>query len=396
MDELFCYFCKTAFPLDLLRTFCLECGEPLLFREKDQKRRVYWEQEDSLQKFREFLPLEGIMPELVMGTGNTPLIHCENLMGKFSLPSLYAKNEAQNPTGSFKDRGTLMAVQKAVQRGMERIGTVSTGNMAASTAAFGARAGLKTVILVKEDTGREKLLSTAVFQPQLIKIEGDYGRLFRKSYEIGLSKSIYFMNSVDPLRMEGYKITAFEIYGQLNRTVPDYVFVPVSAGGHIIGLMRAFLMLKKNGFCEKIPKFIGIQAEGCAPIAQAFDKKSRKVERIHRADTIAHAISNPDPPGGSIALDMISKNGGLVISVSDHEIIRAQHLLAVHEGLFVLPASATTLAGLLKIHKRRDIALDKICVIILTGTGLKGFENLNLDLTGIPHYGLDELESHIE
>ena len=396
MDELFCHFCKIAYPLDLFRTFCRACGEPLLFKETDQKREIYWKEENTLRKFEDFLPLERIFPELDMGTGSTPLTKCINLMEKFDLPCLLAKNEAQNPTGSFKDRGTLVAVQKAVQMGIERIGTVSTGNMAASTAAFGARAGLKTVVLVKEDTGQEKLLSTAVFQPLLIKVGGDYGRLFRKSYEIGLAKGIYFMNSVDPLRIEGYKITAFEIYGQLNCEVPDYVFVPVSAGGHIIGLMSAFLMLEKSGLCEKIPTFIGIQAEGCSPVSRSFAAGNKKVLRIHETDTIAHAISNPDPPGGSIALDMIRKNNGMLISVSDRDIIRAQSLLAVHEGLFVLPASATTLAGLLKMFDRKEIDKDKTCVIVLTGTGLKGLKTLNINLTGIPCYGLEELESHIE
>ena len=396
MEEFFCYFCRKGRPQDLFNTFCQDCGEPLLSRNNVEQKDIHWERTESLQRFRDFLPLQEVVPDLNPGTGNTPLLECRSLAEQLHIPLLFAKDESQNPTGSFKDRGTLVAVQKALQAGISRIGTVSTGNMAASTAAYGARAGLKTYVLVKEDTGKEKLLSTAVYGPQILRVRGDYGRLFRHSYEIGAKKGIYFMNSVDPMRMEGYKVTGFEIYAQLSRTAPDYVFVPVSAGGHIIGLMRAFIDLREMGYIASMPTFIGIQSEGCSPIVQAFDKGWDRVRRIHETDTIAHSISNPDPPGGNIVLDMVRKNGGSLITVSDGEILSAQRYLAELEGLFVLPASATSLAGLIKYHHKYSIRPDKRCILVLTGTGLKGLNELSSSLGTLPCYDLNEIEAIIE
>jgi threonine synthase len=396
MEEFCCHFCGKSWAQDLFRTFCRDCGEPLLCKETVGQKEIHWEQSNPLRRYIDFLPLREIFPALDLGTGDTPLLTCPSLAEQLHLPRLYAKNESQNPTGSFKDRGTLVAVQKAHQSGISRIGTVSTGNMAASTAAFGARAGLRTFVLVKEDTGKEKLLSSAAYGPRIMRVRGDYGKLFRHSYEIGINKNIYFINSVDPMRLEGYKVTAFEIYAQMSCAAPDFVFVPVSAGGHIIGLMRAFLNLREMGHIASSPTFIGIQAEGCSPIVQAYEKGLDRVERLSGADTIAQAISNPDPPGGNIVLDMIRSGGGSLLSVSDREILSAQGQLAGQEGLFVLPASATTLAGLIKYHRNNPIGPDKSCVLILTGSGLKGLSNFSGSLGALPCYELSEIEAGIE
>lgn len=396
MEELFCYFCGKGRPLDLFHTFCPDCGDPLLYRTTEEDKVIHWEHSSSLYRYIDFLPFKEFQPDWNLGTGGTPLLECRSLSKKLGLPRLYAKNETQNPTGSFKDRGTLAAVHKALRAGISRIGTVSTGNMAASTAAFGARAGLETFILVKEDTGQEKLISSAVYGPQIFRVKGDYGELFRYSYEIGEKKHIYFINSVDPMRMEGYKITAFEIFAQMGKKRPDYVFVPVSAGGHIIGLMRAFDNLQEHGYISSKPVFIGLQAEGCSPIAGAFNTGLDRVERRPETGTIAHAISNADPPGGNIVLDMIKKSGGRLLSVSDREILSAQKLLAEMEGLFVLPASATTLAGLIKLQNENPIDSKKKCVMILTGTGLKGQAELSKILRTPPCVCLDEIMSCIE
>jgi threonine synthase len=396
MEELFCWFCGKTLPLDLFRTFCEDCGEPLLYKEGSGTKHIRWEREGTLHRYLDFLPLKEIRPGLDLGVGETPLLECRGLAESLGLPAVYAKNEAQNPTGSFKDRGTLVALTKALEQGITRIGTVSTGNMAASTAAFGARAGLKTFVLVKEDTGEEKLLSTAVFGPRILRVRGDYGMLFRHSYAVGVRKAVYFMNSVDPMRMEGYKVTAFEIYAQMSGTAPDYVFVPVSAGGHFIGLMRAFQNLREAGYIDTIPEFVGIQAEGCSPIVQAYQKGRDKVSPLAGTGTIAHAISNPDPPGGNIVLDMIGKWGGRLLAVSDGEILAAQRLLAEHAGLYVLPASATTLAGLIKLNGMDPIGPDKRCVLVLTGTGLKGMENLRGVMDIPPPCDLNEIEDRIE
>ena len=393
MEHLECLFCQKTFPVNPFMTFCSECREPLLFPIFSSKKTIFFEKSNSLNKFLDFLPLDHIDSNLCLSQGDTPLIPLNNLKKKFNLPSTFVKNETLNPTGSFKDRGTVVAVQKAVELGIDKIGTVSTGNMASSTAAFGARAGLKTFILVKEDTSSEKIISTLVHGPHLIKVRGDYGELFFRSLDLGQKHQIYFMNSVDPFRIEGYKITGFEIYLEFELNPPQYIIVPVSAGGHITGLMKAFMELQKQGFIQTLPKFIGVQAEGCSPIAQAFMSKKSKVERIEKGRTIAHAISNPDPPGGNIVLKLLNKFGGLMITVSDRDILAAQKLLAESEGIFCLPASATTFAGLLKMKDQIAFSSDDQIVLVITGTGLKSLSALEATVSAVHQTDIESLDS---
>lgn len=393
MEHLECLFCQKTFPLNPFTTFCSECREPLLFPIFSSKKTIFFEKSNSINKFLDFLPLEHINSNLCLSQGDTPLIPLNNLKKKFNLPSTFVKNETLNPTGSFKDRGTVLAVQKAVELGIDKIGTVSTGNMASSTAAFGARAGLKTFILVKEDTSLEKIVSTLVHGPHLIKVRGDYGELFFRSLDLGRKHQIYFMNSVDPFRIEGYKITGFEIFLEFELNPPQYIVVPVSAGGHITGLMKAFMELKAQGFIQTLPQFIGVQAEGCSPIAQAFMSKKSKVERIKKAQTIAHAISNPDPPGGNIVLKLLNESGGQMITVDDEEILSAQKLLAESEGIFCLPASATTLAGLLKMKDQITFLSDDQIVLVITGTGLKSLSALDSMAAAVHQTDLESLDT---
>jgi threonine synthase len=348
-----------------------------------------------LEEFIDFLPLSEGNAELSLGEGRTSLTRLRRIENRLKLPLLWAKNEFLNPTSSFKDRGTAVAVQKAVSMGIKWMGTVSTGNMASSTAAYGAKAGLKTCVLLKEDISTEKLPATAVFNPLLVSVKGDYGDLFYKSFDIGRKYKIYFANSVDPNRIEGYKAIGFEIFLQLDHKAPDAVFVPVSSGGHLIGVMRAFLDLKSENMIQELPCFIGVQAEGCSPIAKAYNSGKTKVERIEKGKTLAHAISNPDPPGGNILLKMIRDSGGMILDVTDEEILEAQKILAELEGIFCAPASATTLAGLLKISRERPHNLRRQNALVITGSGLKAIKSLDLSDIQIFNSSLIDLEEKI-
>lgn len=395
MEHLECLFCQKSYPVNPFKTFCTKCKEPLLFPISSSKKNIFFEKLNSLNKFLDFLPLEHIDPNLCLSQGGTPLIPINNLKKRFNLPPTFVKNETLNPTGSFKDRGTVVAVQKALDLGISKIGTVSTGNMASSTAAYGARAGLETFVLVKEDTPTEKIVSTLVHNPHLIKVEGNYGDLFFKSLDLGRKHQIYFMNSFDPFRIEGYKITGFEIYLEFEPHPPKYIVVPVSAGGHITGLMKAFIELQKQGLIQKCPTFIGVQAEGCSPIAQAFMSKKSKVECIKKSHTVAHAISNPDPPGGNLVLKLLNKYGGQMIAVNDEEILAAQKLLAESEGLFCQPASATTLAGLLKIKGQIAFSPGDQVVLVLTGSGLKALPSVDSIASTVHQTDLENLDTII-
>ena len=396
MDRFECLACGPVASRDPYSPFCPACGQPLFIvpPERPVRRAIHNDRPLALQKFAEFLPLESIDSALSLGEGLTPLVRLERIGAALGRPAVFAKNEAQNPTGSFKDRGTSIALQKAVSLGFNRIGTVSTGNMAASTAAYGARAGLKTFVLLKEGSSSTSLRSAAIFGARLIEVEGDYGGLFEASLEAGKRLGILFMNSIDPYRMEGYKITAFEIFFQLGRRAPRFVFVPLSSGGHLLGLMRAFGDLEREGMISAYPTFVGVQAAGCAPLAHAFRIGLDRYERPAEVRTIAHAISNPAPPAGNAVLRMIRARGGLLLAVTDEEMLQAQRELAAAEGLFCQPESAVTLAALKRLAgSGRRFEEDGDVVLVLTGSGLKTphhLESLPVEVHRLP---LPELET---
>lgn len=396
MDKFECLACGPLAARDPHSPFCPSCGEPVFVVAAGRPggRRILEDRALSLDKFIDFLPLDHVDPSLSLGEGMTPLVRLGRVARTLGFPDIFVKNEAQNPTSSFKDRGTAVAVQKAVSLGTKRIGTVSTGNMAASTAAYGARAGLETFVLLKEGTSASSLQVAGIFGPRLVAVEGDYGALFDASLAIGKNLGIKFMNSIDPYRMEGYKVTAFEIYLQLGRRAPRTVIVPVSSGGHLLGLMRGFADLEREGLISAYPRFVGVQAEACAPLARAFDKGLLEYERPAEGRTIAHAIANPTPPGGNAVLRMIHERNGLLAAVSDGEMLEAQRELASSEGIFCQPESATTLATLKKLVAAGRVKPgDGSVVLIVTGSGLKTLHLLASTPAEVHRLTLDGLEA---
>jgi len=396
MDRFECLGCGPLESRDPYSPFCPGCGEPLfvLPPPRPARRRIREDRTLALERYLEFLPLERVDPALSLGEGATPLIRLERVGRTLGLTGLHAKNEAQNPTGSFKDRGTAVAVQKAVALGAARIGTVSTGNMAASTAAYGARAGLQTYVLLKEGTSAASLQTAGVFGPRLVAVEGDYGAVFNASLGLGRTLEITFMNSIDPYRMEGYKLTAFEIFLGLGRRAPGTVVVPLSSGGHLLGLMRGFADLEREGLIDAYPRIVGVQAEACAPLARAFDLGLPRSERIVPGPTIAHAIANPTPPAGNAVLRMIRDRSGLIVAVSDADMLAAQRELAAAEGLFGQPESAATLAALGKLLSAGRLEPGRgDVVLVVTGSGLKTIHLLLAAPVEVHRFSLDGLEA---
>jgi threonine synthase len=398
MDTLECLFCDRRSPFEIYDPFCPRCGAPMLVHSGRSKREIRPSAPTTARRFAEFLPLKKFDPSLSIGVGGTPLLPLKGIADRFGLSPIFAKNETANPTSSFKDRGTVVAVQKALELGLKRVGTISTGNMAGSTAAYAAKAGLSCLVFVKEDTPRDKIVAAAVYGAAVIKIKGDYGALFRKSFEIGRRLGIGFMNSIDPFRIEGYKVTSYEIFEQMGTAAfrakaPLLVFVPVSAGGHLIGLIRGFRDLRDLGLIPRLPTLVGVQAAGCAPMARAFRRGVDDVERFPQPHTIAHAISNPTPPGGNLALRLLRQAGGFMMAATDAEILRAQALLARREGLFCDPASAAPLAAVLKLRRARRLPRGARSVLILTGSGLKSMKAIQPRGLDIRTASLDSLDA---
>ena len=366
--KLVCTNCRNTYPITGPNFRCDCCGEPLEL-ETVVVRGFSPAGGDILKKYADFFPFVDVDPRLSLGEGTTPLTLSRRSGAKGGL-RIYFKNEGMNPTWSFKDRGTYAAIAHAVALGFKKIGTVSTGNMAASVAAYGARAGLETKILVKEGLPEEKLGPIAIYNPDLIKVDGDYGSLYFESLKLGRDRGIYFMNSDSPFRVEGSKTIAFEIAEQLDFDVPDYVIIPTSAGGNIRGIMKGFREYFESGLTEKMPVFVCAQAEGCSPICTAYGKGDKNITRFDEPETIAHAIENPFPPSGNTVLRLLRETGGLCVQVDDAEILSAQKELAT-EGLFVQPASAVSLAAVEKLRTRGAVAENSRIVCILTGSGLK-------------------------
>lgn len=351
-----CDVCNEPLELELVKTGKISEGNPL--------------KQTILERYSEFYPFSNINKDISLGEGFTPLTESENLSKKLGVKNLYFKDESQNPTWSFKDRGTAVAVQHALKLGYKKIGTVSSGNMAPSVAAFGRKANLKAYIFVKHDIPAEKIAPIAIYGPNLLRIEGNYEDIYTKSYEVGDENDIYFMNSDVPFRIEGSKTIAFEICEQLNFDMPDYVVVPTSSGGNTRGIEKGFREFHNCGLINKIPKIICAQASGCSPIVEAYSNGLDEVQRVEKPNTIAHAIENPYPPSGNQILRMLKWNGGIAVGVTDEEIIEAQAILAT-DGLFSQPASAVPLAVVIKLKAQNYLKHEDRIVCIVTGSGLK-------------------------
>jgi len=352
---LICTNCGKKYPMEEHAQRCALCNEPLEVERQNGKMRGGIRVWDRFRDFYSYMPLD---MRYSLGEGDTPLIFSENISRELGA-SVYFKNESINPTWSFKDRGTFVALNRALSLGFEKIGVVSTGNMAASVSAYGARVGLDTYVLLSSSISREKIAQIGAYGPKMLLVDGNYGELYFESLKLGKKLGIYFMNSDDPFRIEGYKSIAFEI-GEV-----DYVIIPTSSGGLLRGIMKGFVEMKDSGIVDKLPIPVAAQAKGCSPICNAF-KEGGKIKRVKNPRTIAHAIENPYSPSGNAALEVLRKNNGICVSVDDDEILKAQRRLA-EEGIFVQPASAVSLAALKKL---KDIHGKRI-VLILTGSGLK-------------------------
>jgi threonine synthase len=319
-----------------------------------------------IEKYKKFLPVSAKTPIISLCEGNTPLIHAKyisSLLGEDV--EVFLKYEGLNPSGSFKDRGMTMAISKAVEEGSKAVICASTDNTSASAAAYCARAGIKSVVIIPQGAiALGKLSQALIHGAKVIAIEGNFDQALELVREITAKHPITLVNSINPYRIEGQKTGSFEICDSFG-DAPDFHAIPVGNAGNITAYWKGYKEYKDAGISKKLPKMLGFQAEGAAPIVLKHPIKDPK--------TIATAIKIGNPASWKQAEAARDESGGLIDLVSDDEILSAYKLLASREGVFVEPASAASVAGILKLAKRGYFRTgSKIRIVcVLTGHGLK-------------------------
>ncbi|HVA84851.1 MAG TPA: threonine synthase [Candidatus Saccharimonadales bacterium] len=316
-------------------------------------------------RYRAFLPITDATPCLTLGEGFTPLVRARRLGAALGLANLYLKVEGQNPTGSFKDRGMVVAVSKALEAGATAIVCASTGNTSASAAAYAAAAGIEAiVVLPRGQIAHGKLLQALVAGARVVAIDGNFDAALRIARDLAAQQDhlVTLVNSVNPFRIDGQQTAAFEVCDDLGGA-PDCLAIPVGNAGNITAYWAGFRAYRAAGLIDRLPRMLGFQAAGAAPIVLG-----RPVEQ---PETVATAIRIGNPASWQRAIEARDESGGRIEAVSDDEILAAYRDVATLEGVFCEPSSAASVAGLRRLAAEGSIESDETVVCVLTGNGLK-------------------------
>ncbi|MFQ6028651.1 MAG: threonine synthase [Dehalococcoidia bacterium] len=316
-----------------------------------------------LHKYREFLPLTEETPLFSLGEGDTPLVQSRQLGRELGCGELYFKLEGCNPTGSFKDRGMVVAMAKALESGSVGVMCASTGNTSASAAAYSAYCNLPALVLIpKGEVALGKLAQAMAYGAKILLVDGNFDVALSLVRDFTSRHPITLVNSINPHRLEGQKTAAFEVADVIGEA-PDYLFIPVGNAGNITAYWSGFVEYHQAGRTTRLPRMMGFQAEGAAPIVRGAP--------VANPQTIASAIRIGNPASWKSALVARDESGGMIDMVSDDEILEAYRMLASREGVFGEPASAASLAGLVKMVRQGLNLAGQRVVCIITGSGLK-------------------------
>ncbi|MCU1467939.1 MAG: L-threonine synthase [Actinomycetia bacterium] len=329
----------------------------------------------TLWRYADMLP---VAPDSAvdLGTGFTPLVRADRLAAELGLGEVWLKNDTRNPTNSFKDRVTSVALSKALEFGFKVAACASTGNLANSVAAHAARAGMRSYVFIPSDLEQGKIVTTAVYGGNLVAINGNYDDVNRLCAELASIYEWAFVNvNMRPYYAEGSKTLAFETAEQLGWSVPDHVVVPVASGSLLTKIRKGFDELYKVGLLDEEPhvRVSGAQALGCSPVAKAFIEKADTIRPV-KPDTIAKSLAIGNPADGYFALDVVRTTGGAFATVTDDEIVEGIRLLARTEGIFAETAGGVTVATLKKLAAEGVVRSDERVVVYITGHGLKTIE----------------------
>lgn len=314
-----------------------------------------------IEEYKDLLPVGPNTPKVTLNEGNTPLIFLNRLSEKLGVEA-YAKVEGANPTGSFKDRGMVMAIAKAVEEGSKAVICASTGNTSASAAAYAARSGLRCIIVIPEGKiAQGKLAQAYMYGAEVFEIKGNFDQALQVVRQIAENDAVTLVNSVNPYRIDGQQTAAFEICDVLG-DAPDYLCIPVGNAGNITAYWKGFKAYHEK-FDYKLPHMMGFEASGSAAIVRD--------QVIEEPETIATAIRIGNPASWKGAVDARDSSEGIIDEVTDEEIVEAYHWLAQNEGIFAEPASCASIAGLMKSADAGRIQKGSKVVCVLTGNGLK-------------------------
>jgi threonine synthase len=375
-DALKCKECSATYPLEA-RYVCNRCFGPLEVAyappssSADELKRRIQAGPHTLWRYADFLPLEG-PARSALPTGWTPLVKADRLAARLGLREVWVKNETANPTHSFKDRVVSVALARARELGFDTFACASTGNLANAVAAHAAAAGLESYVFIPADLEEQKILATGVYGTHLVTVRGNYDDVNRLCTELAADRDWAFVNvNVRPYYAEGSKTLAFEIAEGLGFQLPDRIVAPVASGSLFTKIARGFDEWREVGLIEgDTPTMNGAQAEGCSPVAQAFDAGWDICKPV-KPDTIAKSLAIGNPADGPYALELARRSGGAIDSVTDDEIKAGIRLLAETTGIFTETAGGVTAATLAKLAARGDIDPDERVVAVITGEGLK-------------------------
>ncbi|HEY7322375.1 MAG TPA: threonine synthase [Candidatus Binatia bacterium] len=376
--EIVCSRCDNRFRLDQLLNLC-SCGAPLLVRYDLEKasaaltKSSFQSRGANLWRYRELLPVEDDANVVSLGEGFTPLLEAKTLAQELSLRRVWIKDEAQNPTGSFKDRGLCLAVSRAKELAVKKIAIPSAGNAGGSLSAYAARAGIEANVFMPKDTPAANQIEVRQYGARLTLVDGlinDCGRIIaeRKAAEGWFDVSTL----KEPYRVEGKKTMGYEIAEQLNWKLPDVIIYPTGGGTGLIGMWKAFAEMEEMGWIGKDrPRMVSVQASGCAPIVRAFAEGKNIAEPWQNAKTVASGLRVPQAVADFLMLRALRESKGTALSVSDDEMLAEIPRVGRAEGIFFCPEGAACVAALRQLAKQRWINPRDEIVIFNTATGLK-------------------------
>lgn len=382
VTNLYCSACGKTYEPNRLYNLCAACGKPLLVAYDLEKAAGSLTKESlnrrvpSLWRYEEVLPLENAENRVTLGEGMTPLHRAERLGEKYNLKNLYIKDESANPTASFKARGMTAAVSMAKELGVTKVAAPSAGNAAGALAAYAAKAGMEAFLFMPRDTPRANIIECEQMGANVTLVDGlitDCGKIVaeRKDAEGWFDVSTL----KEPYRIEGKKTMGYELAEQMDFELPDVIFYPTGGGTGLIGMWKAFDEMEKLGWIDaRRPRMITVQASGCAPIVEGFERNLNHGAEIENAHTVASGLRVPKAIGDFIILEILRKSGGDAIAVADEDLIADVKEIGASEGIFAAPEGAACLSALKKMIAGGAIDSAEKIVLFNTGSGIKYLE----------------------